>query len=886
MSSNKGYPSKHKASQSKVDYVTVSPLGVAQHGQDIIAHNTVFNAANDAIDAFGADNKTITAAGHAVRPGDLIRFTSGLANGMEVRVESVTDANNFVLAIPFVNEIAGFRPAAADTFDILRDVTLTVDVTGGITSVPVAGPVQFVRDGANQNVIEDTGTPANNRPLPVKLTGIDGDVTINAPNVNLAVQLDHNSANPDSIQIGDGVDVLGIYPEDSAHVNGDTGLQVLAVRNDANTSLVGTDGDYAPVQVDATGLLKVNVVAGGGGGTQFAEDAAHGSGDLGTQALAVRNDANSSLVDTDGDYSPLQVDATGLLKVNVIAGGGGGTQFAEDAAHTTGDLGTQALAVRNDANSSLVGTDGDYSPLQVDATGLLKVNVVAGASSGAQFAEDAAHGSGDLGTQALAVRNDANSSLVDTDGDYSPLQVDSTGLLKVNVISGGSTQFAEDAAHTTGDLGTQALAVRNDANSSLVGTDGDYSPLQVDATGLLKVNVVSGSGAGTEFAEDSGHTTGDLGTQMLAVRQDANASLVGTDLDYAPLQVDSTGNLKVNVVSGVTAGTEFAEDSAHASGHLGTQILAVRQDALASSTDTDGDYASLKSNAAGSLYVNQSEALPAGTNNIGDVDVLTMPATFAEDSGHVSGDTGVQMLAVRQDANASLVGTDLDYAPLQVNATGSLKVEVTAGGGGGAQFAEDSAHGSGDLGTQVLAVRNDAGTSLVGTDGDYAPLQVDSTGALRVTSGGGGGGGTPLSFLTEVDKIDVPGGPGFTTPGGVSTDSLNASGVNMIASTAAIIRRIDVVWSFQDEASTDPTDKDQTIMVYTGAGNLPAYETSGWQFTFPIFRQTSGATGFSVSSPQKLSFDVNIPAGTRIAIAFNAASGPGAIMYFRFLGEA
>jgi hypothetical protein len=36
---------------------------------------------------------------------------------------------------------------------------------------------------------------------------------------------------------------------------------------------------------------------------------------------------------------------------------------------------------------------------------------------------------------------------------------------------------------------------------------------------------------------------------------------------------------------------------------------------------------------------------------------------------------------------------------------------------------------------QVLAVRNDAGTALAGTDLDYIPFTTDATGALRVTGG-------------------------------------------------------------------------------------------------------------------------------------------------------
>ncbi len=53
------------------------------------------------------------------------------------------------------------------------------------------------------------------------------------------------------------------YLEDTAHVSGDKGTQALAVRNDVLAALAGTDGDYAPLQVDAAGALyTVNTVTG------------------------------------------------------------------------------------------------------------------------------------------------------------------------------------------------------------------------------------------------------------------------------------------------------------------------------------------------------------------------------------------------------------------------------------------------------------------------------------------------------------------------------------------------------------------------------------------------------------------------------------------------
>ncbi len=116
-----------------------------------------------------------------------------------------------------------------------------------------------------------------------------------------------------------------------------------------------------------------------------------------------------------------------------------------------------------------------------------------------------------------------------------------------SVIPGtGATNLgkAEDAPHTSGDVGVEMLAVRNDgAATSLTNTDGDYSPVAVDIKGRVFV--------GGNYAEDAAHTTGDMGIQMLAVRNDAGGALAGTTLDYIPLTTDAAGN------ENVTAGTLF-----------------------------------------------------------------------------------------------------------------------------------------------------------------------------------------------------------------------------------------------------------------------------------------------------------------------------------------
>jgi len=67
------------------------------------------------------------------------------------------------------------------------------------------------------------------------------------------------------------------------------------------------------------------------------------------------------------------VSAAAPLPVTVISGGGG-TQYAEDAAHSSGDSGSLFLAKRTDTPAVSSGTDGDYSTVNVDKDGKVWTN--------------------------------------------------------------------------------------------------------------------------------------------------------------------------------------------------------------------------------------------------------------------------------------------------------------------------------------------------------------------------------------------------------------------------------------------------------------------------------------------------------------------------------
>ena len=64
--------------------------------------------------------------------------------------------------------------------------------------------------------------------------------------------------------------------------------------------------------------------------------------------------------------------------------------------------------------------------------------------------------------------------------------------IQVDIVSG--SEYAEDSAHTDADTGQFILGVRNDTLAALGGTDGDYVPFQMNSSGALFVEASVESG--------------------------------------------------------------------------------------------------------------------------------------------------------------------------------------------------------------------------------------------------------------------------------------------------------------------------------------------------------------------------------------------------------
>jgi hypothetical protein len=177
------------------------------------------------------------------------------------------------------------------------------------------------------------------------------------------------------------------------------------------------------------------------------------------------------------------------------------------------------------------------------------------------------------------------------------LAIEADGSINVNATIGGT--HAEDAAHVSGDIGMFALAIRNDgAATSLTSADGDYSGIAVDEFGRVFVNAEFTSTADFVYAEDSAAVSGDQLAAVAAVRQDTLASSVSADGDYGTLKLNAAGALWVAPVGNV------ADDAADAGSPIKVGSRAV-SGALAAVSAT-GDRADLLSDLYRRVWINDS----------------------------------------------------------------------------------------------------------------------------------------------------------------------------------------------------------------------------------------------------------------------------------------
>lgn len=465
----------------------------------------------------------------------------------------------------------------------------------------------------------------------------------------------------------------------------------------------------------------------------------------GTEATALRvtiaNDS-TGIVSVDDNGASLTVDGTvaatqsGGWNVGINAGTnniGDVDVLSVPAPLSTTGGGTEATALRvtiaNDS-TGVVSVDDNGGSLTVDGT--VAVSSIAAGTNyiGKTRLTD---GVTDAEVVPLTGYNAQAVAIVDGSGN----QITSFG---------GGTQYTEDAAAAADPVGTVPILVRQDTPASNVSTDGDNVAQRGTTYGAAYVTLLDTGGnpvsvgGGTQYTEDVAAAADPIGTMGMAVRADTLAAVTSTNGDNIALRATNNGELYVKQTDSVPVtdnGGSLTIDAASLPLPTGA--------ATAANQLPDGHNVTID-NAAGAAAVNIQDGgnsitvdgtvtanLAAGTNNIGDVDILSIAA----------GDNNIGNVDIVTMPNVTL-------------AAGTNTNEVVG----------DVAHSAGVAGNPVLicgvsqAVDDTAPPNRVDAESDATRLATDFDGAVFVRPHGPQSWSYHLDTSTAQTDATVHAAPG------------------------------------------------------------------------------------------------------------------------------
>lgn len=337
------------------------------------------------------------------------------------------------------------------------------------------------------------------------------------------------------------------YTEDVATANPIVGTATLMERDDVLGALTPIEGDWAALRCDANGALWTH---------DDALDAALSGAELqvdivaalpaGTNAIG-KLAANSGVDIGDVDILSIAAGDNNIGNVDIVS-----LPASTNTIEVVGDVAENAVAAGNpvliggryDATPRTLG-DTDVGAIALDADGAVHVS-----DGGNTITVDGTI-TANLSATDNAVLDTIDTVLDTIDGKITACN---TGAV---VLTTGSAAIGKLAANTGVDIG------------------------DVDVTSIVPGTAATNLGK----AEDAGHSSGDVGVAAMTVRQDTAAALSGTDADYQPLITDANGRLHVissaraKAVEAITDWTAVAQNAVGESGtldcsaHDGTALL-------------------------------------------------------------------------------------------------------------------------------------------------------------------------------------------------------------------------------------------------------------------------------------------------------------------------
>lgn len=512
--------------------------------------------------------------------------------------------------------------------------------------------------------------------------------------------------------------------------------------------------------------------------------------------------------------------------------GAGGDKSANYRA--TDDRVHQKVVIELQSGSGDPGNINNANPLpvtgNVGVSGSVSITGTPVVSGAVTASGDVASGGTDAGNPIKVAGVYRSSPIALANGQRGDLQLDAAGYLKVNIAAGAA------AGGTSSSVGAAAPAV---------GTAAGFS----DGTNMQLARVYDiDSGGGTEYAQgvvlrrsNSGGSV-EVGTTSNpfvvggAVAAGVAASgnpvpIAGLYLSAAPtytngqagaIQVDASGNLKVNIQSGGGSGGTASTFGAAvpASGTAvgfsdGTNMQAARV------VDLDTGAGTIYAQAVSWRFSGSGTTTEAGTTGA-PIAMQGNIASAATDSGNPVKVGGVYLTAAPTFTNGQ-------RGDLQLDANGNLKVSLTAGGVPG--FQDNTAFTAGTSQGMILMGYLDDVSSSALTENNAGAVRMTGARALHVAPRDSSGADATDTTVGAVKVVLQASATGGSTPFKlVSGSTTNATSVKGSGGTLQYLHAANsgAGWAYlkiYNKASAPTVGSDTPVQVFglpPGAGfNVP-----------------------------------------------------------------
>ncbi len=469
-----------------------------------------------------------------------INCVSGCAGGSAADVTtsgSITGAAQSVSAAvsPGYNSVS---VAVSGTWTIALTVEISVDGgtnwSGSNFTYPGGGKAgssgNLVSDGQNGSYVVPLAAAVTN--VRVRSTGY----TSGTANITLRASSKPNlerfyEAYDQDFKPGTGIAVGGVYP------SGDTFYWLRLTDADPNAGDIGVITRNIP-----SGVQHIECDSGCGGAASFGDDDPFTPGTTSVNVIGAEVDDTGTTNATENSAGAVRMSAARILYIDLSKTTANTTAIKVDGSAVTQPVSGTFWQATQPVSGTVTVTDG-AGALNVVVDSITAGNNNIGDVDVATIAA----GNNNIGDVDVASIAAGNNNIGDVDvaslpnvtigtfPDNEPFnlnQVAGSAIATGNGTAAGSVRvsLANDSTGIVALTTSTASIGKLAANSGI--DIGD-----VDVTSVVPGTAATNLGK----AEDAGHTTGDVGVMQLAVRKDTNATLTNADGDYVQISADNYG---------------------------------------------------------------------------------------------------------------------------------------------------------------------------------------------------------------------------------------------------------------------------------------------------------------------------------------------------------